>query len=194
MGYNTAFSGRYILEQNYRYDFFGGGVEISVNYKALESLTITADNGCQVYLAGMTPITTNTYLFWGGDQSARADMPSGVFTSGPKSAFPNCGGVSVRHPVAGELSSWMDLTYGIGDRRHLPEAEPLYDHSNVNGAKIYPRLFNASNPVPMAAGEGYVWRGGYYWGMPTDAPALDAVVDTTQGTALLSNDGKYVYV
>lgn len=191
---NTMYSGRNVMQQNFRYEFSKSGVWIDANYTLNEQSIVFADNACQAYMAGMTPITNNTYLFWGGNQSMREQMPIGKFTSGPKNNYPECYGVTIRHPIAGEMSVWVDTNYGIGDRQHLPGDSVLWDHSNHNGAKIYPRLFSISAGHQFNAGEGYRWRGGYYWGTPTNTGSFDAALQVQSGNIIVNLDGTYAVI
>lgn len=187
---NTYASGRYCLEQNYRYDLSVNGLWIQTCYLAREDLTFTADNGCQHYLAGATPETSNTILFWGGSMKQRQNLQSIVFNSGAKADFPNVFGVTTRHPVAGEFTSWVDPGYGIGNREFLSADRPCYEHPRKNG-KTYPRLITE---MKIAKGKTYKWRGGYYWGMPRNTSFLDVTQKTQAGDVLVKNDGTYVVI
>ncbi|QTC00525.1 hypothetical protein JYG33_03390 [Alcaligenes sp. SORT26] len=189
--FNTFQTGRFVLDQNYVYDLGVDGLWISNTVTFRESVKVYADNACQAYMAGLTPIDKNTYLFWGGNTASRTAMPVGAFTSGTKAQYPRVLGVSIRHPIAGEMSVWVDLDYGVGNRDNLATNNTLWDHSNVNGAKIYPRMFNYSDPKTFAAGDSYKWRGGYRWGMPTNTEINDTVLNTQAGAVTVEPNGMY---
>ena len=192
--YNTFLS-RFVADQNYTYTLGADvGLWVTNQLKVYEgeSLRVLNDNGTQMYLAGMTPTTSNTYLFWGGNTPARVTMPEGTWNSGPKSQYPAVMGVTVRHPVAGEQSVWIDLGFGAGNRDYLGPSDPLFDHPNPTG-KIYPRIFG-SVEATFNAGESYEWRGGWYWGRPNNTAEHDAIRNTQAGTMLLKHTGKYTVV
>lgn len=191
--YNTIISKRTALEEYVRFDISSKGVHIHKKAKALFDLSFTADNACQVYMAGLTPQSINTYLFWGGSQTARATMTNGVaFTSGPKSQFPNCLGVSIRHSAAGEFNAWTDPTFGLGTRPSLLPTEELFRFDG--DGKIYPRLCSPTSPFNISAGETYEWRGGYSWGMPTITENFDCLQQTQMGDVMVKKDGSYIIV
>lgn len=189
--FNTFQTGRFVLDQNYVYDLGVDGLWISNTVTFRESVKVYADNACQAYMAGLTPIDKNTYLFWGGNTASRTAMPVGVFTSGTRAQYPRVLGVSIRHPIAGEISVWVDLDCGVGSRDNLAATNTLWDHSNVNGAKIYPRMFNYSDPKTFVAGDSYKWRGGYRWGMPTNTEINDTVLNTQAGVVTVEPNGMY---
>ncbi len=189
--FNTFQTGRFVLDQNYVYDLGVDGLWISNTVTFRESVKVYADNACQAYMAGLTPIEKNTYLFWGGNTDSRIAMPVGAFTSGAKAQYPRVLGVSIRHPIAGEMSVWVDLDHGVGNRENLAPNNTLWDHSNVNGAKIYPRMFSYSDPKTFVDGDTYKWRGGYRWGMPTDTGTNDTVLNTQAGAVTVKPNGTY---
>lgn len=191
--YNTVVSGRAVLSQYFSYTVSRYGLWVHAKHvvKDGERIRVYADNGCQVYLAGFTPITANTFLFWGGQTSQRQRMVAQIFDSGSKREFPACLGISIRHPVAGELSSWMDLSFGVGDRRYLEEGDVLFRHPRPKSAKIYPSLFGMPDGVEFGAGEGYEWRGGYYWGVPTAGDGFDTRLRLESGYLKVKRDGTY---
>lgn len=193
MAYNTIATDRYVLEQNYRYDISPKGQYVAVSYKALEDIVIEKDNGLQAYMAGMTPITNNTYLFVGGSQIERKSVTETSFNSGLKSAYPDAYGVVIRHPVAGEMSVWIDNKYGVGDRQYLASTRPLFEHAVSSSTKIYARLIDGVE-LPLSKNKSYQWRGGMYWGMPTNTAYQDAVLQTQAGSLLVSVDGSYAIV
>ena len=189
--YNTIAAQRYAIEQHYRYTINQNGITVVNKNVALEPIVVLVDNGCQAYTAGLTPITSSTYLFWGGSQKARQAIPNAIFTSGTKADFPNVLGVSIRHSVAGEFSVWMDLEYGIGNREYLANSAPLWDRPRADAAKIYPRLIEGAG-ISLEKGQSYKWRGGWYWGDSSASTSYDTVCRTATGDAFVKADGTYV--
>jgi hypothetical protein len=189
--YNTIISKRTALEEYVRFDISSKGVHVHKVAKALYDLIFTADNGCQVYMAGLTPQNINTYLFWGGKQTVRTTMTDGVaFFSGPKGTYCNCLGVSIRHAAAGEFNAWVDPKFGLGARPTLLDTENLFRFDG--DGKIYPVLCSVTSPFEIQAGQTYEWRGGYSWGMPTLTDNFDCLQQTQMGDVFVKKDGTYI--
>ena len=190
--WNTIITKRVAAEEYIRFLVSPKGVFVHKKMKALFDLSFMADNGCQMYMAGMTPQTSNTYLLWGASQSSRSAMTETAVSSGPKSAYSDVYGISIRHPAAGEFSGWVDPFYGVGDRAILAATEDLYRFDGTG--KFYPRLFSIDSPYSLSAGDSYEWRGGYYWGMPTNTTNFDTIQQVQDGIVCVKPDGKYILV
>ncbi len=191
LGWNTINSRRFIAEEYFAIQLSVNGIFVHKTMKALEPMKVTADNGCQMYFAGFTPLTSTSYLMFGSSQNSRKNFDGvTIFNSGPKSAYPKVYGASWRHAVSGEMTAWIDPNYGVGTRDYLAPTDTLLDFPRANG-KMYFRLFTGNAPLTMAAGDTYKWRGGYYWGMPTSVPNFDTVLQVQEGVLAVKPNGTY---
>lgn len=188
---NTIDSQRYAAEEYLIFDISASGVFVKKKLLALYDLDFTADNGLQIYAAGLTPATSTSYLMFGANQTERKFFDETTFNSGPRSSYPKVCGVSLRHPIAGEFSSWMDISYGVATRDHLPDHLPMLEYPRAGG-KIYPRLFKGESPFRVVQGDSYEWNGGYYWGMPTTSGSFDTVLQTQSGVISVKPNGSYI--
>lgn len=193
MAYNTIDSDRYALEQNYVYDISVAGQFVECNYRALEDVVIETDNGLQAYIAGLTPIVSNTLLLVGGNKGERGVFNDQVFDAGTKTTSPNAYGVVIRHPAAGEFSTWVDNGYGVGNRQYLANDKGQFEHPRVGSSKIYARLIGGIE-LQLNKGDSYQWRGGFYWGQSTETGYHDAVLQTQNGMLLVNKDSSYTIV
>ncbi len=186
---NTTISKTPAAEEYVSFNISPKGVFVHKILKALYDLQFTADNACQCYMAGMA--SGASYLLWGASQAARANIVEGTpISSGPKSSYPEVYGVSIKHAVAGEFNSWVDPFFGVGDRASTEASKPLYESPDGSG-KIYPRLFSSAQPFSLKAGDSYEWRGGFYWGMPTNTANFDTVQQVQDGVLTVKPNGKY---
>ncbi len=186
---NTTISKTSAAEEYVSFNISPKGVFVSKKLKALFDLQFTADNACQCYMAGMA--SGASYLLWGASQTARANIVDGTpISSGPKSSYPEVYGVSIKHAVAGEFNSWVDPFFGVGDRASTEASKPLYENPDGSG-KIYPRLFSSAQPFSLKAGDSYEWRGGFYWGMPTNTANFDTVQQVQDGVLTVKPNGRY---
>lgn len=187
---NTIISKRFAAEEYLTFDISSSGIYVHKYFNPLEEIDMYVDNGLQGYLPGFSQNAAN-YLMFGTEQTARKDFDNQPFTSGPRADYPLAYGYSVRHSISGEFSSWIDISYGVGDRSHLPDNLPMIDKPREFG-KIYPRLFEFSAPYRVTPSDGYSWRGGYYWGMPTTSGSFDTVLQTQSGVISVKPDGSYI--
>lgn len=174
MAFNTtgtvdpvAFPARYVLRQTFVVDFVPGSIEVLAHIEALEDVEILTDNGPQMVSVG----------FQGEQVFVGSGIGRGAFdatqNSGPSSDAPDCWAL-VLSSGAGQQVSWVDRSYEAGDGRYVSPTAAFIRGGGAGNTKMYHAIV-ASKTVPLAAGNGYRWRGGYAWQAP--GLAIDAGLD-----------------
>lgn len=152
-GSNTRDVPRDILREQHSFTIRPGSIETSARITALEALTVSTYHGLQAYLAGFN----STVHFLNGQQSARVAWADGL-SSGAISGYPNVLATNVRGANGFDLLMWVDRSYGVANLANLPSTTNLFFTSST---KAYTRLVESTLPLSLAAGESFVWRGGY---------------------------------
>jgi len=166
MAANTVLLGRYALRQSFVVEFTPGVAEVSSCVKAIEDLGFQLDYGPQLVSTGLG----DSILFVGGMTKDRVPFTQSL-SSGPSSTYPDAWAV-ILQSGNGQLSSWMDRTYGVGTGDHVADTNSLIRVGGGISTKVYhAAIFNYENPLHLAAGESYKWRGGYALQSPNVEPA-----------------------
>lgn len=153
MGYNTITAARSIIRQWFTAQVTSHGIEVMCRTEALEAVVVETDNGPQVMGTGFA----DSCHFYDGEAQAR-QLAANVNTSGQKSVAPNAFAFSLGS-ANGFLSSWMDRAFGVGDGSFVAPSW-AYMRKNASIWKFYHAAV-AGMDAPLAAGQGYSWRGGY---------------------------------
>ena len=168
---------RYAARQSFLLHFVPGICEVSCDLRALEEIEVKVDYGPQLVGTGLI----DTQLFVNGQYADRVAFDSNN-TSGAFSSYPDAWAVILQSD-AGQLASWLDHSYGIGDGQYVGATEPRIRGSGAGGGtKMYhAAVRNLTSPALIAAGESYKWRGGYSLSAPGVAPAgFDSVLSYLQ--------------
>lgn len=175
MGYDTAGRAgqpvRYIVRQSFAVDIHPGGIEVSAETQAIEGAVVTIDNGPQTVTTGFQ----GDLLFLAGQYEAPQAFDSAL-TAGLKSAYPDAWAV-VFSSADGQMMTWMDRTYGVGDGSLVASDRPMIRGGGAGNTKFYHAAI-AGVAKPLAQGEAYRWRGGYAWQAAGLAPAADQRIAT----------------
>lgn len=153
---------RYALREFIRYDIFPGIVGIKKHPVALEDVLIRQDNGPQIFTNGFQ---SGTLLYYGASNT-RTPFTS-TTNSGNKSVNPDVWAIVFQDTQNGQLSSWMDRTFGVGDGRYVRNNWPYIRGGGSNNTKFYHAAVVSSEGVPLSANEFYEWRGGWAWQQAT---------------------------
>lgn len=152
-GSNTRDTPRYILREQHTLSVRPGSIETTGRATAMEALTVSRYYGLQAYLAGYT----DSIHFLNGQQSGRVAWANGL-SSGASGSFPDVWAANARGASGFNLLMWVDRNYGIAKLDKLAPASDMYF---TGSTKMYNRMIDEGKPLSMAAGESFVWRGGY---------------------------------
>ncbi|PRN02227.1 hypothetical protein A0O30_23780 [Pseudomonas sp. LLC-1] len=155
MAYNTLVSGRYVLRESINVQIRPGALDMTFDRAALEAVTVEGDNGPQTVTTGFQ----GTQLFYGGTNTARVAFDP-TASSGTKSAAPNAWALVFQDPANGQLATWMDREYGVGNGSNVASNRAYVRMGGATNPKAYHAAI-AGTPLQLAAGQSYKWRGGY---------------------------------
>ncbi|GAD55499.1 hypothetical protein [Limimaricola cinnabarinus] len=154
MAYNTVTAGRYVVRQTFKVTIRAGAVEVVAKVKAIEACTVSRDYGPQMITDGFQ----TDALFLGG-QYAAPQAFADPLNSGTKADYPTAWAVALRS-TNGQLMSWIDRAYGIGAGAYVASTNPLIFKATDPNKKVYHAVVYGAS-LPLAAAQGYEWRGGY---------------------------------
>lgn len=193
MAANTVSLERYAARQSFAVSFSPGVAEVSCEFRALEDLRVSSDYGPQLVSTGFN----DTQLFLDGQFAGRIAFDS-ASNSGPFSDYPDAWAVILQSSVNGQLASWLDHSYGVGNGAHVAPAEPRIRGGGGTSTKQYhAAIRNMTTPLQMAAGDTYQWRGGYALSAPVVAgegfdSELSFVQDSAPRHAMIVDASDYV--
>lgn len=193
MAYNTLVSGRYVLREAFNVQIRAGAFEMTCDRSALEALTVEGDNGPQTVTTGFQ----GTQLFYGGTNTARVAFDPTV-SSGTKAAAPNAWALVFQDPANGQLTTWMDREYGVGNGSNVASNRAYVRLGGATNTKAYHAAV-AGTPLQLPAGQSYKWRGGYALQAPGLQPAgVDSFFNHYRGgrqvMAYATPDAKWIAV
>lgn len=155
MAYNTVTLSRYVARQSFIVTIRAGAITVASNVTAMEAIKAYRDYGPQMVTSGFQ----GTQIVLGGD-STRVAFDN-TQNSGASSAYPNAWACVLQDPTNGQLVSWIDREYGVGDRSLVDAAEPLVRGGGASNTKWYQCAIYSAAGGSFAAGASYKWRGGY---------------------------------
>ena len=165
MAYNTISTGRYVIRETFHVQIRPGSIEITCDRRALESVSVEADNGPQAVTVGFQ----GTQLFYGGTNTARVGFDP-TAASGNKSVAPNAWALVLQHPTNGQLVTWMDRAFGVGNGSNVASNRALIRIGGASNTKAYHAAI-AGTPLDLSPQTSYKWRGGYAVQAPGLQPA-----------------------
>lgn len=186
MAYNTVSSGRYAIRQSFMLDMTDSGTEVTAEVKALEPVVVLMDNGPQAYFGGFT------------ESQMIAD--SKVPTRTPRDTTAVSGRRDENDRVwlllmksrNGTMACWVDRNYEAGDGRYVAPTSSFIRGGGKGRGKFYNAIV-AAKKTPLAAGEGYLWRGGYHFFADTGGDGYDTRTNLTIGgkskSVVVTTDG-----
>lgn len=193
MASNTVSLGRYAARQSFAISFSPGVAEVSCEFRALEDLRVKSDYGPQL----VSTRFNDTQLTLGGQYPSRVTFDS-TNTSGPCSTYPDAWAILLNSDE-GQLATWLDHSYGVGDGRFVDPDEPRTRGSgSAGGNKQYHAAVRSFiEPVHLLAGKTYKWRGGYALSAPVEAgegfdSELSFVQDGAPRHAMIVDASDYV--
>jgi len=167
MAGNTVSLGRYVADQILTITIMAGGASVECEFAALENLHLYIDYGPQMVTGG----AGGTLYYLEGKHGLPIPF-DGLETSGKPSEKPNAwASCYVYGDGSGQLSAWIDRSYGIADAKNSSDQYGLIIGGGPASTKQYPTAYHrflARNPaspnhMELKAGASYKWRGGYSW-------------------------------
>ena len=172
---NTITLNRYAVRQAFKVLIENGVITVTCQVTALEPLQVKTDNGVQSVTQGFN----DSYLMLNSQYQTRRAWDA--FTSGTKALYPNAWAVITQSTAGHQLTSWMDASYGAGDRRYVADSSEIIRRNESTGStKVYHCVIKGVNAV-MAKGDNYKWRGGYHAKAAVEKPVgADSQFDALQ--------------
>lgn len=178
---NTRTSGRFVLRQVFDVNFRSTRVDVHCQLKPLEKIFIRNDYALQMTTVGFQ----TTQLILSGKDLARIAFNANE-TSGTRALYPNAWAVILKG-ANGQLSSWIDRSYGNGVSTNVAPNQPLIRGGTGTNTKYYHAAFRSFGdeptfpPLELNVNSVYKWRGGYAWQDSTPIANYDSVIDTSNG-------------
>lgn len=166
--------------------FESGAVFVEGEVMALQDAVFQRDYALQAVASGFI----DTVMIAGGQQGERIPWTTDLL-SGPQSEYPDASVFVTRSADNGQLACWFDRDFGA-DVRVIDPSESLIRGSTTKMYQL--AVWDRVSGLPLAAGESYKWRGGYYLSSDrADASeTIDSLVDKGDGYIAVSINGNHV--